>query len=215
MKPATDPHADYKALVQRGYDQCSAAYTGARSPEPPAVLELLNDRLAEGARVLDLGCGGGIPVAKSLAERYEVTGVDFSGAQIRAARLNVPGATLHHCDVMEFTAPERSFDAVTAFYMLFHLPRTEQLELVTRISGWLKPGGLFLGTVSDVDEAPYTEDDFYGVTMYWTNFSLARYEAIFKERGFRVRQVGALGQGFSESAEQQEHHPVLLAERIR
>ena len=98
--------------------------------------------------------------------------------------------------------------------MIFHLPRAEQLDLVTRIGTWLKPGGPFLGTVSDADEAPYTEDDFFGVTMYWTNFSRLRYEAIFRERGFRVHRVGALGHGFSQYANGQEYHPVLLAERI-
>ena len=31
-----------------------------------------------GAAVLDIGCGTGVPIAKSLAKRFSVTGVDAS-----------------------------------------------------------------------------------------------------------------------------------------
>ena len=41
-------------------------------------------------RVLDLGCGAGVPIARRLAERYKVTGVDISERQIMLVRRNVP-----------------------------------------------------------------------------------------------------------------------------
>lgn len=212
MKPATEPRRDYKTLVQRGYDLCSERYTAARRLEPPESLGVLTERLREGARVLDLGCGGGVPIAKSLSERFEVTGVDFSSEQIRRAKENVPAATFHCCDVLDYI-PEHPFAAVTAFYVLFHLPKTDQLELIRRLSTWVKPGGLVLTTITESDEAPYTEDDFFGVTMYWTNFSRSKYEAVFQDAGFRVISVGAVGHGYRDG-EGFERHPFLLAERI-
>ena len=211
MKRATDPLQDYKALVRRGYDFCSEKYTAARRLEPPGSLGVLTERLREGARVLDLGCGGGVPVAKSLSERFEVTGVDFSSEQIRRARESVPTATFQCCDVLDYI-PEHLFDAVTAFYVLFHLPRTDQLELIRRLSMWVKPGGLVLVTITESDEDPYTEDDFFGATMYWTNFSRSKYEAVFQDAGFQVLSVGVVGHGYW-GGERSEHHPLLLAER--
>ena len=212
VKPATDPLQDYKALVRRGYDLCSGRFVAARRLEPPESLGVLTERLWEGARVLDLGCGGGVPIAKSMSEQFEVTGVDFSSEQIRRARENVPTATFHCCDVLDYI-PEHPFDGVTAFYLLFHLPRADQLELIRRLSTWVKPGGLVLATITESEEAPYTEDDFFGTTMYWTNFSRSKYEAVFQDAGFRVLSVGVVGHGYRDG-ERSEHHPLLLAERV-
>ena len=213
MKPALNPNLDYKALVRHGYDWCSERHAEARGLEPPESLGLLTERVPDGARVLDLGCGGGEPIAKSLADRFTVTGVDFSTEQIRRARERVPAATFRCCDVMDYI-PEHIFDAVTAYYFLFHLPRADQFELIRRLGTWVKHGGLVLATTAESDEAPYTEEDFFGVTMYWTNWSRSKYEEVFQNAGFRMISVGAVGHGYRDG-EDSEHHPWLLAERTR
>ena len=61
---------------------------------------------------------------------------------------------------------------------------------------WVKPGGLVLVTITESDEDPYTEDDFFGATMYWTNFSRSKYEAVFQDAGFQVLSVGVVGHGY-------------------
>lgn len=80
-----------------------------------------------------------------LVERgLDVTGVDISQAQIDLAREHVPKATLIKSDMGALQFEPRSFDAVVAFYSLFHLPKDEQLPMIQRIGGWLKEGGRFL-----------------------------------------------------------------------
>jgi len=212
VKPASDAGTDYKALVRQGYDQCSERFTAARQCDAPAELRLVTDGLEPGASVLDLGCGGGIPVARTLAERFRVTGVDFSAEQVRRARENVPTGTFHCSDVMEYQPEPAGFSAVTAFYLFFHLPREEQLELVRRTHSWLRPGGRLLATVGRFDEAPYTEDDFFGVPMFWTNFSRAGYEQVFRELGFQLLETLEAGHGYAGAA-RPERHPLLLAAR--
>ena len=69
MKPANDPTVDHKALVRQGYDLCAAAYAEARSEEVNPELTLLTNRLHEGAAVLDIGCGCGVPIARTLARQ--------------------------------------------------------------------------------------------------------------------------------------------------
>ena len=92
------------------------------------------------------------------------------------ARANVPGGTFIHSDVMSVDFPPSHFDAVVAFCSVFHLPRKEHARLFRRIHGWLKPGGYLMATVSLWNEAAYTEDDFFGVTMYWSNYGLEEYK---------------------------------------
>jgi len=213
MQPANDPHVDYKALVQRGYDRCAAAYQAARRAEPHLELDHLMRHLAPDPHVLDIGCGSGIPVAQSLAQHGFVTGVDISGEQIRRARRNVANGNFIHADIMAVSFPPASFDAAVALYSLFHLPREEHPELLRRVFQWLKPGGYLLASVTPVAEAAYTEDDFFGVTMYWSNYGLEDYHALLRDIGFRLLNTASLDHGYTGGAHvPPEEHPLIFAQ---
>lgn len=213
MQPANDPNVDYKALVQRGYDLCAASYEEARQGEANPELDLLTRRLTNGVHVLDIGCGAVVPIARRLAQRFRVTGVDISSEQIRRAQMNVPEGTFIQGDIMSVTFPPSSFDAVVAFYTIFHLPREEHPELLRRIYGWLKPGGYLLATVTPFAEAAYTEDDFFDVTMYWSNYGLDDYKAILTQIGFKLLETTVIGHGYTEEKQTPaEHHPLIFAQ---
>jgi len=111
---------DPKAVVRRGYDQISHAYRddfGIQKKGYPAWLDrYLLARLAPSARVLDLGCGNGVPATRILAEHYEVIGVDISDVQVDRARRLVPAATFLRADIAELEFPPSSFDAIVSFF---------------------------------------------------------------------------------------------------
>ena len=94
--------------------------------------------------MLDIGCGAGVPITRTLAERFCVTGLDISSEMVRRALVNVPEATFILGDIMSVEFPPHHFDAVVAYYTIFHLPREEHPELIRRIYTWLKPGGWIL-----------------------------------------------------------------------
>lgn len=214
MFPAIDPKMDYKALVRNGYDACALAYDDSRRAEAGAELQRLRDRLNEGDAVLDIGCGAGVPIAKALAERFSVTGVDLSREMIRRAQQSVPNGDFRCADIMSLRFPPASFNAVVAFYSIFHLPREEHPRLFRRIHRWLAPGGYFLCTLSHYSEEGYTEDDFFGVTMYWSNYSLPEYLEILSRTGFVLVQSESTGSGYAESAQEfTERHPLVLAQK--
>jgi SAM-dependent methyltransferase len=205
---------DYRRLVREGYDRCSQAYTEARRREPGRELEPLLARLAPRSRVLDLGCGAGLPIAAALARAHRVTGVDVSPEQLRRARENVPDAEFLLADAMAVDFAPGAFDAVVCFYALFHLPREEHEELFRRIARWLAPGGHLLVTVSHSREDAYTEDDFFGVRMYWSNWSREDYERLLVQLGFELLEARALGHGYDATEKRRpESHPLLLARK--
>ena len=130
MMPANNPEVDYRALVRRSYDACAEEYGESRKVEPGIEIRGLLDRLENGAAVLDIGCGTGVPIAKSLANRYQVTGVDVSQEMISWARQNVPTGEFVCDDVMSVEFEPARFDAVVAFYSIFHIPRERTPDIV-------------------------------------------------------------------------------------
>ena len=91
-----------KQVVAAGYDRMAERYgkwAGAIEGDPrDRMLARFSDRLPTGARILELGCGAGVPSTQRLAERFEVVGVDISGSQLELARRNVLGAEFIHGD---------------------------------------------------------------------------------------------------------------------
>jgi ubiquinone/menaquinone biosynthesis C-methylase UbiE len=75
----------------------------------------LVSRLPVGARVLELGCGGGTRETAFLAERFQLTGVDLSARQLERARGRIPGASFVQGDLTELGFDHASFDAVVAY----------------------------------------------------------------------------------------------------
>ncbi|MBD3161847.1 MAG: methyltransferase domain-containing protein [Candidatus Eisenbacteria bacterium] len=215
MKPANDPAINYRDLVRLGYERCADAYAVARE-EGESGLPALLDRLAPGSEVLDIGCGAGVPVTASLAEHHRVTGIDLSSRMIELARARLPAGRFLLADVLEAEFEAESFDAAVAMYMLFHVPRERQREVFRRVHAWLKLGGRFLVSVSENDEAGYTEDDFFGVTMYWSNYDLGAYLEMLDASGFNVDEVHYVGEGYADAdSRAQTRHPVVLASKVR
>jgi len=197
---------DPKDIVRRGYDQISYAY---RADEEDASLEHYHSWLdellpllsrLEGARpaVLDLGCGCGIPVARRLSTSCTVTGVDLSAVQIERARKLVPNAEFICADMTALQFATGQFDAVVAFYSIIHLPLTEQPGLFHAISGWLRPGGLFMATVGN-DDWTGTEENWLGAgaTMYWSHTSEAHYRDWLEAAGFNILWTRFIPEGSS------------------
>lgn len=168
--------ARQRDLVRRGYDAISLAYRGddgqaACSPAGDVsryagwVAELAG-LLRPAARVVDLGCGAGVPATRELAGHgLRVAGVDFSAVQLRRARRLVPAASLIRADMTALQLRPSSTDAVVSFYALIHLPLADQQALFPRIRGWLRPGGYFLAIVG---ASRWTGTERYlGADMFW------------------------------------------------
>lgn len=215
MKPANDPDTNYKALVEQGYDRCAQAYARDRQEQAHPALDSLMDKLEAGAKVLDIGCGAGMPVTRTLAEKFEVTGVDISAQMLGLAKATNPNVEFIHNDIMELRFPDNNFGAIVSFYAIFHLPREEHAELFRRIHTWLKPGGYFLATVAATSEEAYTEDDFFDTTMYWSNFGLAEYQQLLINLGFELLDSVIVGHGYyPDEGRPVEQHPLIFAQKV-
>jgi ubiquinone/menaquinone biosynthesis C-methylase UbiE len=181
---------DPKQMVEEGYDRIAECYVEwiqtTRSEERARYTSVLLDELPPGAKVLDLGCGVGLPTTQQLAQRFEVTGVDFSAHQLTLARQNVPEAQFIQADITQLDLPPASFDAVAAFYTFIHVPREEQPKLLQDIASWLRPGGLFVATMSVHSVKADFAEDFLGAPMYWSGFDGETNKRLVEEADLRI-----------------------------
>ena len=176
-----------KRLVAAGYDELAGTYAslerpGLIWPRLPLLRKLL-DRLRPGSKVLDLGCGNGVPALREIVRLHEGVGVDISRTQIALARANVPDAELLQADVMELDFPSGSFDAVVAFYLLDHLPREEHSLLLAKLNDWLKPDGVLLFSIEPRDE-PAHVGDWLGRPMFFSHFDEGTTLGLVRDAGF-------------------------------
>jgi len=187
---------DPKQIVADGYDYIAEQHeewaSNVRMDERAKYTAVLLEKLSAGAEVLELGCGSGIPTTEQLAERFVVTGVDISARQIELAQRKVPSARFVHADMTKLDFPENSFNAVTAFYSIIHVPRQEHAGLMTRIASWLRPGGLLVATMGAHASEVYFNDDWLGgLPMYWSNFDSETNQRMVEEAGLSILSAQA------------------------
>lgn len=179
---------DVEEIVEAGYDKIATQYQAWISQvEDDPRLHFLNDVLSrppDRPAALDLGCGAGIPCTALLAEHGDAVGVDISAAQLELASRNVPDAQFIKSSMRTLTFPPESFDLVTAFYSIPHLPRDQHAALFQRIADWLRPGGQLLATLGhkDIDVV----DDFIGVPMVTSSYDPETNRRLLLEAGLTI-----------------------------
>ena len=200
--------------MRASYDACAEAYAAVRAADDADQIAPLLDVLPDGSSVLDLGCGAGIPIARALAKRHCVTGVDTSRAMLRLAEANVPEAQFIHGDVLDVNLEANSFDAAAAVFVVFHVPREEHGRLFECVWSWLRPGGYFLVSLAQDDEAPRIKHDFFGTDMYWNRMRFAESTELLERLGFAVVRERIVMHGYGRMVvERDERNPLTLVRK--
>lgn len=185
---------DLHRRVERGYDAIAERYAdhlrANRGPETyfRSFLDRIVARIPDGGRVLDLGCGAGL-ISSELTRTARVIALDRSAVQLSLARTNSPEALLVRGDIAEVAFEPRSFDAVVAFWTLIHVHRDLHGLVLAQIREWLRPGGMFAGTLGTSDSSEDVEEDFFGAPMSWSHFNAATSRRLVADAGFDVEQA--------------------------
>lgn len=203
--------SEQKEIVRSGYNAVSYAYRGDLEDQDSAPyhewLDELEPLLPAGARVLDLGCGCGIPVSRRLAAVHAVTGVDISPVQIERARRLVPGAEFICADMGEISFPAERFAAIVSFYAIIHLPLDEQPALFENLYRWLRPDGTLMATVGSRPWSGEAENwRGAGARMAWSHAGTETYLEWLAAAGFETLWTRFIPEGDGG-------HTLLLARR--
>jgi ubiquinone/menaquinone biosynthesis C-methylase UbiE len=186
-----------KADIKKAYDAIAPKYltwTESTHKVRLGYVETLLKNLNSTSplSILELGCGAGVPVTQHLSTlpNTTVTANDISSTQISLAKTHLPpSVTLIQGDMMELTFSNESFNAVLAMYSIFHLPRKEQVTMLTRIYAWLKPGGLLLANFA----AGEFENEFDAAwlggkdgVVHWSGWGVEGTRRVLKVCGFGI-----------------------------
>lgn len=118
-------------------------------------LETFDKYLPEEGTVIDLGCGYGL-IANYLALRTkdrQVRGIDTDAKRIKCARQTIQGRKNIEFAVQDVVETEIPLcDSIIMIDFLHHLPVAIQNDLLRKLHGKLKDGGILL--ISEVDTIP-------------------------------------------------------------
>jgi SAM-dependent methyltransferase len=138
--------------LRAAYDARAAWRDGlAKEPWKLAERQAFRDRLAPGARVLEIGAGTGQDSAYFQDEGFDVVAADLSPAMVEHCRAK--GIEAHVMDFLHLDVPVGSFDAVFAMNCLLHVPNHDLPAVLVAIRAALRPGGLLFIGVYGGDES--------------------------------------------------------------
>ena len=156
------------------------------------------DRILEGlpagAKVLDLGCGTGEPVARYVVERgFRVTGIDESEQMLKFARQTIPEADLIHADMVTVALAD-TFDAAVAWDSMFHVERKHHAAIYRNVASCLETGARVLfsvgGPESETDDPEKPGEGFtsemFGHTFFYSGWPLNVARKLIEAAGFEI-----------------------------
>jgi SAM-dependent methyltransferase len=122
------------------YTQRAPHHTHGFAGDYSAPLDAFLDRLAPGARILELGCGGGQDSARMRARGFAIDATDGVPAMVAKANARFDlGARILRFDELDAVA---AYDAVWAHACLLHCPRAQLPLVLGAIHTALRPCGL-------------------------------------------------------------------------
>ncbi len=133
--------------IRRAWDAIGETYADRRDPagSDADLIESLLESCPPDPLVLDIGCGDG---ARTLANLPPGSiGLDLSRRGLELAVDTVPDARLVQGEMSRLPVADRSIDAITAYYAVFHVPRAEQPAVYREFARVLAPGGRLLMTL--------------------------------------------------------------------
>lgn len=142
----TNPHIA-KQMLQCHLDTSNdAASRNEKSIDK--TINWIKENVPQGSSIIDLGCGPGLYAERLTKLGYKITGVDISESSIEYARKSAKDKEL---DIDYFVKSyltdsiDSTFDAAICIYCDFGaLIPDEQIQLLQRITGFVKKNGIFI-----------------------------------------------------------------------
>jgi cyclopropane fatty-acyl-phospholipid synthase-like methyltransferase len=151
-----------------------------------AWIEAFAEEVRGSGHVLDLGCGGGEPVARFLVDHgLHVTGVDASPELLALARDRLPEQEWIVAD-MRLLALNRRFDGILAWDSFFHLSHDAQRAMFAVFDAHATDHALLLLNTGPEHGEAVSESAFKGEKLFHASLAPDEYRTLLDDHGFEV-----------------------------
>ncbi|MBI3763647.1 MAG: class I SAM-dependent methyltransferase [Chloroflexi bacterium] len=199
--------------VAAAYDFAAPQFKSDLAPDSTsrAALEKWSALLSPGARVMDVGCGAGRATRWLEEFGCAVLSLDLSTEMLRRTGEGRPGARVALADMLSLPVTPESFDGLTAFFSVTHIPKVEVPRVLNGFHRALKPGGaLLVAVVRGEEEGEEAHHWTGGHVLHFSAFDEAELATLLEAAGFCV--IGGHG-GEAVFHGQWEKHIFMFARR--
>lgn len=168
------------------YERHARAWDGdrGRSLMEQGWLDRFRAIAGDDAEVLDLGCGGGEPIARELIARgHIVTGVDASPTLIGLCRARFPDHTWIVGDMRGLELGTR-FRGILAWDSFFHLTQRDQRAMFPVFAAHAAPGAALMFTSGPANGEAIGA--YRGEPLYHASLAPEEYQRLLDAHGFEV-----------------------------
>lgn len=199
------------ADIAKGYDQLAEHWASDKFPQDNGIAQ--HERALAFVKIkrraLDIGCGAsGRLIELLLAQGFDVAGVegvDISERMLSLARNHHPQTTFHQADICTWQLPH-TYDFISAWDSIWHIPLSEQTQVLSRIMQALNPGGVFIFTTGGLDKPSEKTDAFMGPEMYYSVLGIPATLALVEKCGCVCRHL--------EYDQPPELHVYLIVQKV-
>lgn len=175
--------ADSIIDLYRRHGLAWAADRGTAAGEGPWI-DRFAALLPAGGSVLDIGCGGGAPIAAALIGKgFAVTGLDSSAPLLGLCRERFPDGDWILGDMRQM-ALGRTFDGLIAWDSFFHLDHDAQRAMFPRFAAHAGSRAALMFT-SGPDHG-VALGSYAGETLFHASLAPDEYRAVLAAQGFAV-----------------------------
>jgi 2-polyprenyl-3-methyl-5-hydroxy-6-metoxy-1,4-benzoquinol methylase len=171
----------------RSYDRDAAAYAARTATVPDPVradLEDLAARIGPGARVIEIGSGGGRD-----ALLMEQLGLAVRRTDVTPAFVELLREQGHSCDrldplVDDLASPDGPYDAVWANASLLHVARADLRTVLGRLAEVTRPGGLLRMSLKEGDGEGWSTHGTISGPRHFTYWRAPAVEVVVRASGW-------------------------------